>query len=173
MIALYKGISPLSRAIRFMTWSDYSHAAWVDPETRTLFESTISHGVQSTPNYDVGHTDGTPVELYSIHYTAEQIQKVRKFLYNQIGKKYDLPGLLGFLSRKNMDNPDAWFCSEIVFAAHLEAGMPLLSRIPAYKVTPAMLSYSPLLTLHATFRTRRPLYFRTTTDACSTQGVLQ
>ena len=29
MIALYKGTSALSRIIRWRTWSDYTHAAWV------------------------------------------------------------------------------------------------------------------------------------------------
>jgi hypothetical protein len=41
------------------------------------------------------------------------------------------------------------FCSELVSTIYDRAGLPLLSRIPPYKVHPTLLSYSPRLTLLA------------------------
>lgn len=59
------------------------------------------------------------------------------FLASQLGKPYDIEGILGFIAGRNWHDPSAWFCSELA-AAGLEAcGLfkwPL--AVPSNKITP-------------------------------------
>lgn len=147
MIALYRGVSPVSRVIRFMTWSDYSHASWVSPDGGYEVESWI-YGVQLEPGLGSNHTPGTVVDLFRVRdLTIEQEYLVEGFLREQVDKKYDWAGLFNFITRKpqSPDEQDKWFCSELIFAAHASAGIRLLRDIPYWKVSPGLLALSPLL----------------------------
>lgn len=66
----------------------------------------------------------------------------------QVGKGYDYRGIAGFLARKDLDNADKFFCSELVSAAFWKPGIPLLRRLP-HAVAPGDLRDSPLLRLFA------------------------
>lgn len=147
MIAAYKGTSSRSKITRFVNWSDYSHISWVDPHGWEI--EAMSGGVRMRSTAHSDHTPGTEVEIYDVELTAEELDGIREFLINQIGKRYDYLGLLHFVTRRPeyAHDQDRWFCSELVFAAFAAVGKPLLCRIPAYKVYPGMLIYSPLLKL--------------------------
>lgn len=145
IVALYKGISPLSRMIRFRTWSEYSHASLYVPRSGE-FESWIPNGVRNVSPIGSGHTPGTQVDLFAVTVTPSQEGKILHFLQEQVGKKYDYRGVLGFLSRRDRaQNQDRWFCSELVFAACQAGGIDLLARIQPHRVSPDMLALSPLL----------------------------
>lgn len=143
MIALYKGTSALSRAIRWRTWSDYSHAAWVCEDGSVI--EAWKGGVRHVADQQKQHTPGTAVDLFTVAMTDEQKWAAQEFLIHQIGKPYDYGGILGFMTRAKSEHPEKWFCSELVFAACLSAGVELLRRIPAWKVYPGMLSLSAVL----------------------------
>lgn len=149
MIALYRGVSSVSRVIRFVTWSAYSHASWISPNGDYEVESWI-HGVQWEPGLGSNHTPGTVVDLFQVRdITVEQDDHVEAFLRDQVGKDYDWTGLFNFITRKPQtpEQQDKWFCSELIFAAHASAGIRLLRDIAYWKVSPGLLSLSPLLEL--------------------------
>ena len=52
-----------------------------------------------------------------------------------VGKKYDKPGIIGFVTRTRREDPARWFCSELVAHVLRKAGKPL-SYKPSWKVTP-------------------------------------
>ena len=49
-------------------------------------------------------------------------QQFCDFLLSQEGKPYDLTGIFGFVADRNWDEPDSWFCSELVAAALSKCG---------------------------------------------------
>lgn len=152
MILLYRGTSALSRLIRFVNWGPHSHAAWSDAQT----EAEIQHAavieawwprVRTLPNVHHGHTAGTVVDVYDFPaMTPAQRLGVGCAMRRQLGKAYDIAGVLHFLTRRpeHTASQRRWFCSELVAAALAEVGSPALLRIPAWKVYPSMLAYSPL-----------------------------
>jgi uncharacterized protein YycO len=145
MIALYRGKSLFSRLIRWATWSEYSHAAWLDDDTGRIVEAWRRGVVDTTLGGD--HTPGTRVDCFAVegedhaHRTA-----IRSFLWGEMGKPYDLRGVLGFVTRRSgAQSPARWFCSELVFAAYALAGIPILARVAAHQVPPGWLAMSPRL----------------------------
>jgi len=158
MIALYRGKSLLSRTIRFFNWSPYSHAAWIDTVENCVIEAWKGR-VRKTPDLSRQHSRGTEVDVFIVSgVTEEQSAAIAAFMRSQVGKRYDYRGVFHFLTRRpeRPRDQERWFCSELVCAAYASAGVHLLARIPAWKVYPGMLAYSPLLQLVSTIKTRAP-----------------
>lgn len=86
------------------------------------------------------------IESFTIELTTEQELALISFLFCQLGKGYDYFSIFGFILYQN-DRPKygRWFCSELVFAALRKVGVPLLKRIEPFKVSPVILSTSPLI----------------------------
>jgi hypothetical protein len=155
MIALYKGRSLISRIIRCFNWSEYSHAAWIDTSRNRVYEAW-NGWVREAPSLHTNHTPGTEVDVFSVPTSPDQQIVIAQFLRFQVGKRYDYRGIVHFITRRaeSAAGQDRWFCSELVLAAYRAAGIDLLARIPAYKVYPGMLAYSPLLDPVGTITTR-------------------
>ena len=149
MIALYRGRSWVSKAIRWQTRSVYSHAAWVMGDGSVI--EAWQSGVRHVANLSVAHTPKTVVDLFAIPNMIDHYKNhVEKFLLEQLGKSYDYRGVLRFLSRRQGKNPDRWFCSELVAEACNQQWLPLLRRVDSSAVSPGMISYSPYLLYDAT-----------------------
>jgi len=146
IIAAYKGKSWISKAIQWQTRGEYSHVA---VQTRKgIIEAWHSPSkVRVIRDWGDGHSKGTEVDLFIVYCSPMQEQIITEFLLGEVGKKYDFVGVLRFMSRRNKNNPDRWFCSELVFAAFAAAGVDLLKRIQAYQVAPVTLVTSPELSL--------------------------
>ncbi|NQT94309.1 MAG: hypothetical protein HQ559_16235 [Lentisphaerae bacterium] len=135
----------MSRIIRFKNWSKYSHISWVDPDG-----SETEAWTRGIRRLEVAHTDHSPdtrVDLFDVGLTQGELDGLHEFLHEQEGKGYDFRGILHFVSRRpeRPSDQDRWFCSEVVFAGFVHIHKPLLLRVPAWKVYPGMLIYSPLL----------------------------
>lgn len=154
MIAAYKGISLKSRLIRFLNWSDYSHVSWVSAHGWEI--EAWSSGVRKLAVAHSDHTPGTEVDLFAADLNPAEEVLLENWLHRQIGKRYDWLGVLRFLTRRDVPNPLTWFCSRLLFAAFLAIRRPLLLRIPAHKVYPGMMVYSPLLAHVRTIRVPDP-----------------
>lgn len=173
MIALYRGISPISRAIRFFTWSDYSHASYVRDDRSLEIESWHKGGVRERSVLGEGHPPCTKIDLFRINASSDQVRLIEGFLRSQVGKGYDYRGVVHFISRRDEElrGQERWFCSELVFAAHAHAGIHLLARVPAWKVSPGLLSMSPLLDyIGSRWTTAAPV---TWPKSSQTEGVSQ
>ena len=159
-ICFYKGTSLISRMIKWFTWGEYSHVAYMF-ENGELIEAWHEGGkrwwhgaVVHRASWLKGHKAGTVIERYKITGMDEEHEQIMvAFLKTQVGKKYDTWGIIGFLGRKVVENPLAWFCSELVMEAIKRAGTHLLLRVPSYKVSPSMMNTSPLLELYDVVRT--------------------
>lgn len=130
-----RGHGFMAALIRWQTWGRYSHVAieiagWV-------YEAVPFKGVRKTPaaKFNWDHVDIFVADGYHEEYTLA-------FLESQLGKPYDYLGVMRFLPRwKEGIFSERWFCSELFYIA-----VPgLLERVPAVKVSPSMLSYSPRL----------------------------
>lgn len=159
MIALYKSRSLISRAIQLFTWSEYSHASYVRDDGSLEVESWWRGGVQAHGTLGEMHGEAE-VDLFRVAVTVEQTRQIEEFLFSQLGRAYDLHGVAHFISRHgpHAGDQERWFCSELVFAAYAAAGIELLSRIPAWKVSPALLGCSPLLSFVGTHQTNGTHY---------------
>lgn len=151
MILLYKGKSFISKMIKWQTFGIYSHTAWWMSDG-TVIESWHEGGVTHNNSPATLHAPGTEIDVFSVPGVDEYA--VESFLKEQCGKGYDFaPVLRGFTFRVMRDNPDKWFCSELDFRAVEAGGIKLLRDIPAWKVSPGLLSYSPLLEYVGTITT--------------------
>jgi hypothetical protein len=133
----------MSRAIRCVNWGPYSHASWLTA-AQTEIEAWRK-GVTAINIPFANHTPETRVDLFEFLDADGVDQAMQHFLRRQVGKRYDWVGILSFVTRRNAENQDRWFCSELIFSAALHARKNLLARIQPYKVTPAMIAYSPIL----------------------------
>lgn len=144
-IALYQGKSLISKAIRWQTRGVYSHAAIILPDT-TIVEAWHNPAkVRLITTLSDGHTPGTTVDIFDVATSEQQRDDISVFARMQMGKPYDFAAIARFMSRRNKDNPDKWFCSELVFSAFRYAGIDLLERTEPFQVSPVLLSRSPLL----------------------------
>ena len=143
-IAAYRGKSFVSRAIRWQTRGVYSHIAVMLSDDEIVEAWHNPARVRIIKSLSDGHTPGTQVDIFEVPTTPEQDAIIRSFLLAQVGKKYDFAGVVRFMSRRDKDNIDKWFCSELAFAAFQLAGVYLLRRIRAFQVDPVRLITSPV-----------------------------
>lgn len=155
-IALYRGVSMVSRLIRFQTRSEYSHAAFIllgddvragdgvaGPRSR-VFEAWHVGGVDGWHAASKRHTPGTQVDVFRLdpELTPAEEQELLAWLDLQRGKRYDFRGVWRFVSRKEPDYTKRWFCSALVFGGLAHVGRRTLERIQANCVSPALLALS-------------------------------
>jgi hypothetical protein len=160
-VALYKGRSWISTAIRWISWGTYSHSAIMLPEEGgIIYESWDGVGVRCGKNISDGHTPGTVVDVFSIMVTPEQYERIVVALKSQLGKKYDYCGAVRFVpffrlfmgSKPSQKERADWFCSEYNCWAFEQGGIYLLNK-PYYKISPSDEATSPLLTFEYSTQT--------------------
>lgn len=128
--------SPFSYAIRVATWSPYSHVDVV-LDHDLVVGATVRHGVS------LRHIDDV-LEASSKHLFVEldAPESVKCRVLSQLGKPYDLPGLFGFLTKRDWQIEDRWFCSELVAWALEREGVRLFNE-KHWRVTPRDLLIAP------------------------------
>jgi len=144
VIAFYRGRSLVSWLIQRFTWGPISHVAIWEPLTNMVYEAWHRGGVVRRHSFDEGHTPGTHVELYAVRDMSHSVAlEVFHYLDTQVGKKYDFRGIWGFMVRRRRQNPDKWFCSELVMEALRKVKIFPLDRIWPHQVSPSALRTSP------------------------------
>jgi len=142
-IALYHGTSFVDKAILFVCRGGYSHAAIV-LNNNSIIEAYPFKGVRKRKNIS-DQMDKCIADVFEVPTTPEQDTIIKDFLVSQLGKKYDWPAIWGFVlhtTKEGRKQYSKWICSELVFAAFRKAGVPLLERIEAWKVSTTILSYN-------------------------------
>lgn len=144
--ACYKGTSRISKVIRFITRSEYSHVAVILRDGRVV-EAWDGKGVRIVNDISDRHTPGTEVDIFRFAspLTPEEYEAAERFLLREIGQSYDWKGVFRFVTRKRPTVDSDWFCSELAFQASVEAGRPLLKNTLAFEVPPDLIPRSPVL----------------------------
>lgn len=104
---------PASIIIKLFTLSHWSHVAILDDEGY-IYDSTLISGVRRI------HFDEWREHYRELDFTIFPVKdrkKVYEFLISQVGKGYDALGIFSFIIRKNYEDKDKYFCSELVAKA--------------------------------------------------------
>lgn len=80
----------------------------------------------------------TPTDDLLVKHVRLPTDQGIQFALSQLGKPYDWAAALAIPLGRDWQNPDAWFCSELVAASLVHAG--LLSVPHTHKVTPGYLN---------------------------------
>jgi len=166
-ILFYRGISTVSKLIRWQTRSPVSHVALMrtsPDDVRKVVEAWhkpfprggvhVSEGQNAIFNL---HTTGTEVEIYecpSLTCDHELAGRVWQHAMKYEGMPYDFRMVWRFLPRgkETKGSRGKLFCSELVAKAFRESGCALLDRVPDAHVSPGMLRTSPLLKYRCSVR---------------------
>ena len=124
--------SPASILIRLGTWSTWSHVAVILGGDQVI-DATWRFGVATRALRTVIDE--------SSHYSivgldADNPLGVINALRSQLGKPYDISAVTGLALRRNWQEDDAWFCSELLAWAWEKSGQPLFHRDSRHRVTP-------------------------------------
>lgn len=141
-IAQYKGKSLTSKLIKFVTWGKYSHTAIMLEDDLIVEAWQGSNSVRIIKSLSDGHKPGTEVDIYSVRMGKNQEKIFRKFVLDQVGVPYDYWGIHGFLWRKNRQNPNNWFCSELFAGGCKAARVLLLNNKEPHQISPSDASRS-------------------------------
>lgn len=130
--------SVASRLVRVFTWSNYSHVDFLLDDGRLL--GADFDGVSYRTNDPDKYTHSV---VYEIPDASSDIITIAR---QEIGKKYDYAGIFGLLHRRDWQDRNKWFCSELVTYCLNRGGYPLLNNSQAYwRITPRDLLKSPYL----------------------------
>lgn len=138
-ILLYKGTSIISKIIRFITKSEYSHSAIVIDECHVA-ECNIWY------SFRIRHISYVS-DSYDLYRCKEEYNKdkIMEFIHNNIGSKYDYREILRCLGFKIKDDKNKLICSESVYDCFKYAGCDLLPYNEDGITTPSDISKSKLL----------------------------
>lgn len=123
---------PASIMVRVATWSRWSHVALVDGDQ--AIEATWPR-VCVTPLRDLLRSHKKFI-IVDMPVQLEHELAILAAARSQVGKPYDVTAIFGFLTRRNWQDPDSWFCSELVAWAFEKGGAPLFRSDSLYRVTP-------------------------------------
>lgn len=130
------GLGMAGSVIQITTWSWCSHVDFVLDDGR-LLGAVPGRGVCIREQ----EVDAGRVELYQ----ADVPDFAVAYATSQIGQPYDWAGVVGWALRRQWQETDSWFCSELVAWACQSVGAPLLRAKDAWRITPRDLLMSPLL----------------------------
>lgn len=130
--------SPMGALIRAATWSRWSHVALV--ANGEVIEATPFYGVRQIKLKDAisRASDSALIEL-----PARDPQRIIEASRSQLGKPYDWTAVLGLGLRRDWQERDAWFCSELIAWSAAEAGEPWYRCESLRRVTPQHLWMLP------------------------------
>jgi uncharacterized protein YycO len=131
-----RGKNLAAEAIKFATFSQFSHVAIM--VNHHVYEATFEHGVTRSTfaQFDKRYPDHESVIV------DDQNKDIAEtWLNRQVGKPYDFSALAALPFRKNWQNDEKWFCSELVACALMKAGV-LKTTIKTSRITQRDLWYA-------------------------------
>ena len=178
-VALYRGISAVSLAIRFITRSRYSHAAFLFDASavqaaqhmvasgvnlrslkinRGAVVEAWSGGVKTSTSLSTLHTPGTVVDIFNYDQplTPAEEEMLIAWLVSVIGAPYDYRDIICFLTRQRGRPGDTWFCSRLVDEMSRRVGRPFFRETPSWKVPPGWLAMTLALRFSHSIITSKP-----------------
>lgn len=111
-------ISAGIRAAEYGFWASHVEAMMPDG---TLLGAHVNGGVLARV-HDYDRAKFTREQYVQIPTEPGVADAFHAFLRSQLGKPYDIAAIMGFLLERDWQNPNAWFCSELVAAALAACG---------------------------------------------------
>ena len=136
IVRLSANKGPFSVGIRFMTWCDYSHVDF-------LLRDGTYLGAIPFPGVCVHGMTYSTEAFYRYECDEETSQKIIDFANSQIGKHYDYSGIVGFAARRDWQEEDSWFCSELIASAFNKSNVKIFDE-NAFKISPRDIAVNPL-----------------------------
>lgn len=116
--------------IRKITWSHWSHVAIVDGDE--IIEATYPRvRVSSLDHLHFNHD-----EILIVEFPTDKDRDIIAFARSQLGKRYDLIGILGLWLHRDWQNEDQWWCSELPAWCALKAGVPFFRLEAVHTIQP-------------------------------------
>lgn len=145
-VQLHVGSGLVSSLIRWQQRGRYAHASLL--VDGTLYESVSKGGVRAVgaAAYESSYRDGSIVQA-PVYLIDTQVEELKRWLDQQVGKGYDFRSIVRFLTRKaeNRGADRRWFCSELVVAALNHVGHYPFHNTAPWEVSPGLLARSPML----------------------------
>lgn len=122
---------PMSAVIRACTWSSWSHVAIIDGDE--VIEAIAPNGVRRFPVAQcIDHAKRAAI----VDLPCRNPSAVIAAADSQLGKPYDYTAIVGLGLRRDWQEDDAWFCSELVAWSFAQAGDSLFRPEVLRRVTP-------------------------------------
>jgi hypothetical protein len=138
----FVGEGIVGKFIGWFNWGNKKHVSMVfvgNGNVSSQFESTSKNGVHFSR-----YQKSDKCQLYYVIASEQQKLNMLEEARKLAGAKYDHAGIWGFVRRKKKQNPDKWFCSELV--AHvLKVGGVELHRLPSWKQSPTLVCASVVI----------------------------
>lgn len=122
----------VSNLIRLFTWSEYSHVGFVLPGGNLILDTMFSTGGVEIRSMAELKAQATDVFIITYPHLSEKALDIAR---TQVGKPYDWTAICGIPFRRNWQEDDSWFCSELVAWSCEQAGTPMVNQ-KAWRVTP-------------------------------------
>ena len=126
-----------SRINRAVTWSRWSHAAIIDGDE--IIEAVWPRERVSSLIHALENASAMAVIDIPVADEAGAIAAAR----SQVGKPYDLLGVIGLGIKRNWQDDDAWWCSELIPWAAQQGGTELFRPEALRRITPEHLWMLP------------------------------
>ena len=116
--------------IRTATWSDWSHVAIVDGDE--VIEAVWPKvRIAKLADIVLQHS-----ECEFIDFTTDRDQEIIAAARSQVGKPYDLVGVLGLWWHRDWQDDSKWWCSELPAWACDRAGVPHFRPEAMHRINP-------------------------------------
>ena len=117
--------------IRALTWSDWSHVAIPINDHQVVEAVWPRVKISSLDEVLAAHPDHLVVDLPVSHPEIAIAAAL-----SQVGKRYDLAALFGFLLHREWADPGRWFCSELATWAAQQGGARWFRPGALTRITP-------------------------------------
>lgn len=156
-----QGTSIVASIIKWFQWGDKNtHVFFIPSDTERLdlrnnpniIEAwhlpLLKGGAVREGFYLTLHPEATPFNIYSVKVTDSQHELFHKNIRLRLGQKYDLLGILGFLTKNiRTEDKDRAFCSELLIDELYRVGCMIFINTPSQTVSPGSFLTSPKLKL--------------------------
>ena len=96
--------------IRLFTFSKYSHVGFINKLTNTVLDSDSSNNVVT--EYPLNKLYKNCSKVYILPLDIPNVSYYKALL--ELGKEYDYHGVIDLPFKRNWQEDDKWFCSELV-----------------------------------------------------------
>jgi uncharacterized protein YycO len=123
---------PMAYLIKLFTMSKWNHSAIYFEDENLVIDADTPAGVNK---YTLVEFISKYPNYVMLDINVPDLSYAKAFAKNQIGKEYDWTAIFSFIFRRDWQEEDKWFCSELVEATLIAGGLKRF-RDSANRITP-------------------------------------